>query len=148
MAACRSTAPSAASRTSCGSSNSCSSPAADRWTADAGDWWNQFYADRDKPVPFFAAKPDENLVEHLDRGVLTPGRVLAPGGHLALTCFAAGAMGSELPDVDLYRNARLDGGLAYTPESPRWIFADLTEVELRRMRDEPPESPRFGEPFL
>ena len=30
----------------------------------------------------------------------------------------------------------------------RWIFSHLTEVELRRMRDEPPEFPRFGEPFL
>jgi len=212
-------------------------PDADRWTAGAGDWWDAFYADRDRDVPFFVAKPDENLVAHLDAGRLTPGRALdlgcgpgrnalrlaeagftvdavdlsptavawaaerahsagadirfvcgnaftapeltgpydliydsgcfhhlpphrrisyralldralAPGGHLALTCFAAGAMGSELPDADLYRNARLDGGLAYTPESLRWIFADLTEVELRRMRDEPPESPRYGEPFL
>ncbi len=212
-------------------------PDADRWTAGAGDWWDSFYADRDRDVPFFVAKPDENLVAHLDAGLLTPGRaldlgcgpgrnalhlaeagftvdavdlsptavawaterareagadirfvlgnaftapeltgpydlvhdsgcfhhlpphrrvsyralldrVLAPGGHLALTCFAAGEMGSELSDADFYRKARLDGGLAYTPESLRWIFADLTEVELRPMRDEQPESPRFGEPFL
>ncbi|MCW2879764.1 MAG: SAM-dependent methyltransferase [Sphaerisporangium sp.] len=75
-------------------------------------------------------------------------RALAPGGHFALTCFAAGAMGSELPDADFYRQSRLHGGLAYTPESLRWIFSDLTEVEVRRMRDEPPESPCFGEPFL
>ncbi|HEY0449977.1 class I SAM-dependent methyltransferase [Actinophytocola sp.] len=210
---------------------------ADRWSADGGsDWWDEFYADRDKAVPFFVAKPDENLVSYLDRGLITPGRALdlgcgpgrnalhlasagftvdavdlsptaiawardrardagadvrflcadafstdldgpydlvydsgclhhlpphrrisylalldralAPGGHLALSCFAAGEMGSELPDAELYRNARLDGGLAYTPESLRWIFADLTEVELRRMHDEPPESPNFGEPFL
>jgi len=75
-------------------------------------------------------------------------RALAPGGLFALSCFAAGEMGSELSDADFYRQARLDGGLAYTPESLRWIFSDLTEVELRRMHDEPPESPRFGEPFL
>nr|WP_223187962.1 class I SAM-dependent methyltransferase [Streptomyces sp. CBMA29] len=75
-------------------------------------------------------------------------RVLAPGGHLALTCFAAGAMGSELPDADFYRDARLHGGLGYTPESLRRIFSGLTEVELRRMRDEPQDSPHFGEPFL
>jgi hypothetical protein len=30
------------------------------------------------------------------------------------------------------------GGLGYTPESRRWIFAERTGVELRRMRDEPP----------
>lgn len=75
-------------------------------------------------------------------------RVLAPGGAFGLTCFASGAMGSELPDEAFYRDARLHGGLAYTPESLRWIFAELTEVELRRMRDEPADSGRFGEDFL
>lgn len=214
-------------------------PEADRWTADAATWWDGFYSDRSKPVPFFAAKPDESLASYLDRGLITPGRaldvgcgpgrnslhlaslgfevdavdlsptaiawaedrageagadirfhcgnafaltatelggpydliydsgcfhhlpphrrisylalldrVLAPGGHLALTCFAAGEMGSELPDVAYYRESRLHGGLAYTPESLRWIFSDLTEIELRRMHDEPAESTDFGEPFL
>ncbi|MFF9121805.1 class I SAM-dependent methyltransferase [Streptomyces sp. NPDC014889] len=214
-------------------------PDADRWTGDAAGWWDGFYADRNRPVPFFADKPDENLVEWLERGLIGgrraldlgcgPGRnalylaergfevdavdlspqaiawarerateagaevrflcgdafglagaqltgpydvvydsgcfhhlpphrrishlalldrVLAPGGHLALTCFAAGAMGCELSDTELYRSARLHGGLAYTPESLRRIFADLTEVELRRMHDEPEDSPHFGEAFL
>ncbi|MGO1052291.1 class I SAM-dependent methyltransferase [Crossiella sp. CA198] len=210
---------------------------ADRWTSDAGSaWWDGFYADRDKPVPFFAATPDENLVSYLDRGLITPGRaldlgcgpgrnavhlaaagftvdaidlsrtaldwardraraaeveidfrcgdafsadltgpyeliydsgclhhlpphrrisylalldrLLAPGGHFALTCFASGAMGSELSDTELYHQGGLGGGLAFTPESLRWIFADLTEVELRRMHEEPADSPRFGESFL
>ncbi|AIA01943.1 class I SAM-dependent methyltransferase [Streptomyces noursei] len=221
-------------------------PAADRWTAGAGAWWDAFYADRDRPVPFFAAKPDENLVGYLDRGLVTGGRALdlgcgpgrnalhlaargfevdavdlspaalawaedraraagaairfhcgdaftaladpeaaaehglhgrydliydsgcfhhlpphrrisylalleralAPGGHFGLTCFAAGAMGSELPDAELYRGSGLHGGLAYTPGALRALFADLIEVELRRMRDEPPASASFGEAFL
>ncbi|MEU6210938.1 class I SAM-dependent methyltransferase [Streptomyces sp. NPDC047023] len=77
-------------------------------------------------------------------------RVLSPGGHFALTSFAAGeaGMGSELSDADLYRERTLQGGLAYTPESLRWIFSDLVEVELRRMRQEPPESALFGMAFL
>ncbi|MFH9245540.1 class I SAM-dependent methyltransferase [Streptomyces lydicus] len=215
-------------------------PEADRWTADGAAWWDDFYADRSKAVPFFVAKPDENLVEYLDRGLLGPGRALdlgcgpgrnalelasrgfevdavdlspaalawagerartagagvrflpgdafaladggalrgpydliydsgcfhhlpphrrisylalldrslAPGGHFALTCFASGAMGSELDDTDFYRRSRLHGGLAYTPESLRRIFGDLTEVALRRMHDESPGSACFGEPFL
>ncbi|MEU5011748.1 class I SAM-dependent methyltransferase [Streptomyces sp. NPDC021749] len=220
-------------------------PEADRWTAGAASWWDGFYADRSKPVPFFVAKPDENLVSYLDRGLIAPGRALdlgcgpgrnalhlaargfevdavdlspaaiawaedrareagaditfrcgdaftvvgtddgalrgpydlvydsgcfhhlpphrrisylalldralAPGGHLALTCFAPDGErgGSRLGDADFYRRAAgLHGGLAYTAESLRRIFADLTEVELRRMRAEPPESPHFGEPFL
>ncbi len=215
-------------------------PDADRWTPAGGsDWWDRFYADRSKPVPFFAAKPDESLASYLDRGLIAPGRaldlgcgpgrnalhlaargfqvdavdlspsaiawaeerargaagdlrfhcgdafdlaatgltgpydlvydsgcfhhlpphrrvsyldlldrLLAPGGHLALTCFAAGAMGSELPDAAFYRDSRLHGGLAYSADSLRWIFSDLTECELRPMRDEPAESPYFGEGFL
>ncbi|MGW2238456.1 class I SAM-dependent methyltransferase [Streptomyces sp. NPDC001759] len=212
---------------------------ADRWTGNAGSWWDDFYADRSRPVPFFAAKPDENLVSYVDRGLVAPGRALdlgcgpgrnalylaslgfevdavdlspvavdwareraretgaevrflcgdafallddgihgrydlvydsgcfhhlpphrrisylalldrclAPGGLFGLTCFAAGAMGSELPDAEFYRRSRLEGGLAYTPESLRGIFSGLTEIEIRRMRDEPPGSTRFGEPFL
>ncbi|RAJ70332.1 hypothetical protein K378_01497 [Streptomyces sp. Amel2xB2] len=75
-------------------------------------------------------------------------RALAPGGHLGLTCFAAGGMGCELDDAELYRTSRLDGGLAYSARWLRWIFSGLTEIELRRMRDEPEDSPYFGEPFL
>jgi SAM-dependent methyltransferase len=211
-------------------------PDADRWSDGGSDWWDSFYADRDREVPFFVAKPDENLAEYLDRGLLRPGRALdlgcgpgrnavrlaaagfvvdavdlsptaiawgterareagvdvtfrradafateldgpydlvydsgclhhlpphrrvgylalldrylAPGGHFGLACFAAGAMGSEVPDEELYRHGRLDGGLAFTPESLRWIFAGYTEVELRRMHAEPPESGCFGEDFL
>ncbi|MFI1001218.1 SAM-dependent methyltransferase, partial [Streptomyces galbus] len=37
-------------------------PAADRWGGRGGGWWDDFYADRSRPVPFFADKPDENLV--------------------------------------------------------------------------------------
>ncbi|BCK67047.1 methyltransferase [Streptomyces libani subsp. rufus] len=214
-------------------------PEADRWTSEGAAWWDGFYADRGRAVPFFVAKPDEHLVSYLERGLIAPGRaldlgcgpgrnalhlaslgfevdavdlspaavawaedrareagaqvafhcgdafgptgdalsgpydlihdsgcfhhlpphrrisylalldrLLAPGGHLVLTCFAAGGMGSELPDVEFYRQSRLHGGLAYSPESLRRIFSDLTEVELRRMHDEPPESPYFGEAFL
>lgn len=215
---------------------------ADRWTQAGGsDWWDGFYADRDRPIPFFSDRPDENLADWIDRGLILPGRVLelgcgpgrnavhlaargftvdavdlspaavawaleraelagvrlglhcgdvfalagpqgplrgpydlvydsgcfhhlpphrrisylrllrrvlAPGGAFGLTCFASGAMGSELPDEAFYRDARLHGGLAYSPESLRWIFAELTEVELRRMRDEPEDSDCFGEGFL
>lgn len=213
-------------------------------TGDGRDYWDGFYADRSRQIPFFAAKPDENLAAYLDRGLIAPGRVLdlgcgpgrnalhlasrgfevdavdlsptalawardrareagaadgdirflcgdaftlaatelsgpydlivdsgcfhhlpphrrpgylallervlAPGGHFALTCFAAGetGIGSQLSNADLYRERRLAGGLGYTPEALRWIFSDLTEVELRRMHDEPPESARFGEAFL
>jgi hypothetical protein len=74
--------------------------------------------------------------------------VLAPGGHFGLAYFASGAMGSELPDEELYRHGQLFGGLAYSPEELRWIFSDLTEVEMRPMAEQEPDSPLFGVPFL
>ncbi|MFD3661905.1 class I SAM-dependent methyltransferase [Streptomyces sp. NPDC058659] len=215
-------------------------PSADRWSEGGAGWWDGFYADRDKPVPFFVAKPDENLVSYVEQGLLPVGgkaldlgcgpgrnalhlaslgfdvtavdlspaaiawaeerareagaesvrfvcgdafaapldgpydlvydsgcfhhlpphrrvsylalldRVLAPGGHFALSAFAAGegGMGSELPDADFYRQGKLDGGLAYTDAELRALFAELTEIDVRRMRDEPTTSPTFGEPFL
>ncbi|WP_344530929.1 class I SAM-dependent methyltransferase [Streptomyces albiaxialis] len=217
-------------------------PGADGGTAGAAHRWDGFYGDRSRDVPFFVAKPDENLAAHVGNGTLRPGRaldlgcgpgrnalflasrgwrvdavdlspeairwaeerargtgaevgfrcadafaaperdagapegpydlvydsgcfhhlpphrrvghlalldrVLAPGGHFALVCFAAGAMGSELPDAAHYRGPAPHGGLGYTADELRWIFAGLEEVELRRMTDEPPASPHFGEPFL
>ncbi|MGW5104587.1 class I SAM-dependent methyltransferase [Streptomyces sp. NPDC004100] len=214
-------------------------PDADRWTDGAASWWDAFYGDLSRPVPFFPAKPDENLAAHLDEGLIEPcraldlgcgpgrnalhlaargfevdavdlsptavawgeerarqtgakvrfhrgdafeltrerlggpyglvydsgcfhhlpphrrvsylrllDRVLAPGGHFALTCFAAGHMGSEVSDAELYRDGRLHGGLAYTAESLRWIFQDLTEVELRPMREQGEDADVLGLPFL
>ncbi|MEV0699884.1 methyltransferase domain-containing protein [Saccharopolyspora sp. NPDC050389] len=200
-------------------------------------WWDRFYSDRTKPIPFFVAKPDENLVSCLERGLIAPGRaldlgcgpgrnavhlaslgfevdavglspeavswgeerareagvdvrfhlgdmfsadlrlgrydlvydsgclhhlpphrrvsyldlldrVLVPGGHFGLTCFAAGEMGSELPDEEFYRRGDLGGGMAFDPDSLRWIFSGYTEVELRPMAEQPPDAPHFGVPFL
>jgi SAM-dependent methyltransferase len=211
----------------------------DRWGEEGAGWWDGFYADRGRGIPFFVEKPDENLVSYVEGGPVAPGRALelgcgpgrnalylaragfevdavdlsaaalewarsraevagaavrfhrgnvfdpqavplhgtydlvfdsgcfhhlpphrrisylalldrhlAPGGHFGLSCFASGQMGSELPDADFYRDGTLHGGLAYRPDDLRRIFADLTEVEIRPMRDEPADSPHFGEPFL
>lgn len=56
-------------------------------------------------------------------------RVLAPGGLLGLTCFAAGGIGPERHDEDLYADGELHGGLAYPPEELRRLFSDYAEVE-------------------
>lgn len=211
---------------------------ADRWTAGAGAaWWDDFYADRSRPVPFFADRPDENLVAWLDAGQVPTGRaldlgcgagrnvrllaecgfrvdgvdlsaeavawardqgvpdgatlhvgdafaeggaplvgpydlvydsgclhhlpphrrvaylrllerVLAPGGAFGVVCFADPLMGATRPDEELYLRGGLEGGLAFTPDSLRWIFGDLEPVELRPMRAQPEGSGLFGEPFL
>ena len=50
-------------------------PDADRWTERAGDWRDRFYADREREVPFFVAKPDENLASYRERGLDVRDRV-------------------------------------------------------------------------
>ncbi len=42
-------------------------------------WWDEFFADRAKPCPFFVEWPDENLVAWFGEGLLVPGRVLELG---------------------------------------------------------------------
>nr|WP_285598609.1 class I SAM-dependent methyltransferase [Kineosporia sp. NBRC 101731] len=213
---------------------------ADRWSDGAGGaWWDGFYTGRDRSVPFFENKPDENLVAHLEAGRIRPGRaldlgagpgrnalflasrgftvdaidlsdkavawareraqkqglavnfvvgdafqeaggelggpydliydsgclhhlpphrrvsyrallerLLAPGGHFGVSCFAAGRMGSDEPDAELYRSQSLAGGLAFSPDDLRWLFQDLTEVEIRPMLAQSGESSWFGLDFL
>ena len=42
--------------------------------------WNQFYLDRNRKVPFFSNRPDENVVEYFYKGLFIPGsRVLELG---------------------------------------------------------------------
>jgi hypothetical protein len=41
----------------------------------SGQWWDEFFADRSKPCPFFVDWPDENLVAWFGEGLLAPGRL-------------------------------------------------------------------------
>ncbi|MEV4440917.1 SAM-dependent methyltransferase, partial [Streptomyces sp. NPDC049577] len=73
---------------------------ADRWTEGAASWWDGFYRDRAKPVPFFVAKPDESLVSYLDRGLLAPGRALDLGCGPGRNAIHRAALGFEGDAVD------------------------------------------------
>lgn len=35
--------------------------------AEGSSWWDRFYADRERGIPFFVDKPDESLATWLDR---------------------------------------------------------------------------------
>ncbi len=95
-------------------------PEADRWTADAASWWDGFYADRSKPVPFFVAKPDENLVAYLERGLLTPGRALDLGCGPGRNALHLAAAGFAVDAVDLSPAA-----LAWAGDRAREAEADV-----------------------
>ncbi len=43
------------------------------------DWWDNFYADKNKPIPFFTNAPDENLVEYVENQRIISGNVLEIG---------------------------------------------------------------------
>lgn len=45
---------------------------------DAG-WWDRFYVDRQRPIPFFVDKPSEHLVRLFEAGAVSAGRALDLG---------------------------------------------------------------------
>lgn len=67
----------------------------------APDRWDRFYADRDRAVPFFAAKPDENLVSYVERGLIRPGRALDLGCGPGRNAFYLASAGFKVDAVDL-----------------------------------------------
>ncbi|MEW1611239.1 MULTISPECIES: class I SAM-dependent methyltransferase [unclassified Streptomyces] len=76
-------------------------PEAHRWTADAASWWDDFYGDRSKPVPFFVDKPDESLVSYVDRGLIAPGRALDLGCGPGRNAHALASFGFDVDAIDL-----------------------------------------------
>jgi hypothetical protein len=98
-------------------------PEADRWTGDAGScWWDSFYADRSKPVPFFVAKPDENLVSYLDRSMVTPGRALDLGCGPGRNAVHLASAGFTVDAVDLPRRPSPGPRTAPAMPAPRSTF--------------------------
>lgn len=74
----------------------------DRWSDSGGeDFWNGFYADRERPIPFFAAKPDENLASYLTRGLIGPGRALELGCGPGRNALHLARNGFDVEAVDL-----------------------------------------------
>jgi SAM-dependent methyltransferase len=67
--------------------------------------WDEFHADRTRPIPFFTEAPDENLAQWLEAGLITPGRVLELGcGHGRNAAYLAG-LGCDVDAVDFSAEA-------------------------------------------
>lgn len=45
----------------------------------SGDWWDSFYTDKERHIPFLVNYPSENLVEYLDKYPVKPGSALDIG---------------------------------------------------------------------
>jgi 2-polyprenyl-3-methyl-5-hydroxy-6-metoxy-1,4-benzoquinol methylase len=70
-----------------------------------GPWWDNFYEDRNKNIPFFVDAPDENLVSYFDRNILMPGRVLELGAGSGRNAIYMTEQGCKVDAVDLSAKA-------------------------------------------
>ena len=70
-----------------------------------GGWWDEFFTDRSKPVPFFAEWPDENLAEWFRSGLLSPGRVLELGCGNGRNAAYLASLGCTVEAVDFSAQA-------------------------------------------
>jgi SAM-dependent methyltransferase len=83
---------------------------------DRRGWWNEFFADRAKPCPFFTEWPDENLIAWFADGSLSPGCVLELGcgngrnaTYLASLGCSADAVDFSAQAIDWARDLRING---------------------------------------
>jgi SAM-dependent methyltransferase len=65
-----------------------------------GTWWDEFFADTSRPVPFFTRWPDENLAGWFGDGLLTPGRVLELGCGQGRNAIYLAGLGCSVDAVD------------------------------------------------
>ncbi|MFC0215606.1 class I SAM-dependent methyltransferase [Paenibacillus chartarius] len=95
-------------------------------------WWDKFYQDRTKDIPFFIDAPDENLVAYFEEGWLAPGKALELGCGPGRNAIYMAGQGCSVDAIDLSAEAirwaeerAADSGL---PVSFR--CGDVFEVEL------------------
>jgi cyclopropane fatty-acyl-phospholipid synthase-like methyltransferase len=73
-------------------------------------------------------------------------KALKKNGYFALTSFLPGGElgGSTLSDQEIYKVRSLRGGLGYSEEDLRAIFANYEAIEIREMHDVKEDTSRFG----
>ena len=69
------------------------------------EWWNNFYSDKEKPIPFFKNIPDENLISYFDRGLLKHGKALDIGCGNGRNSFYLAQRGLEVNGVDFSKTS-------------------------------------------
>ncbi|GGE85346.1 class I SAM-dependent methyltransferase [Priestia taiwanensis] len=68
-------------------------------------FWDEFYSNREKKIPFFEQKPDENLVAHFTEGRWKSGRVLELGCGPGRNAIYFAEQGCIVDAVDLSQEA-------------------------------------------
>lgn len=69
------------------------------------EWWDKFYLNKEKPIPFFTDFPDENLVSYMEMGILKRGKALDIGcGNGRNSLYLAG-QGFETQGIDFSKTS-------------------------------------------
>jgi len=64
-------------------------------------FWDKFYSDREKGVPFFTNSPDENIVGYFEKKLFRPGKVLELGCGPGRNAIYFAEKGCNIDAVDL-----------------------------------------------
>lgn len=64
-------------------------------------FWNEFYSNREKGIPFFVNKPDENLVGYFNDGIMNSGKVLEIGSGPGRNAIYFAEKGCHVDAIDL-----------------------------------------------
>jgi cyclopropane fatty-acyl-phospholipid synthase-like methyltransferase len=93
-------------------------PSDPRHSDRQGDWWDGFYADKSKAVPFFGPAPDECLVEWVSQ----EGAHVKRGAALDLGC------GSGRNAIFLANSGFAVEGVDYSQEALKWAAQRAAEA--------------------
>lgn len=105
----------------------------DQLLREPQDFWNEFYQNQARPVPFFANKPDENLVSYMENKQIPVGKVLELGCGAGRNAIYLAKQGFSVTGVDLSDNA-LEWAKQRTQGTNlpiQWICANIFELDLQ-----------------
>lgn len=77
----------------------------DHWLREPEPFWNEFYSDREKGIPFFVQAPDENVVRYFENNQVKAGKVLELGCGPGRNAIYFAEQGCEVDAVDLSNSA-------------------------------------------
>lgn len=69
------------------------------------EWWNKFYSDREKTIPFFKNIPDENLTSYCQSDMLSIGKALDIGCGNGRNSLYLSTQGFSVTGIDISANA-------------------------------------------
>lgn len=77
----------------------------DQLLREPTQFWNEFYKDKEKKIPFFCDVPDEHLVKYVEQGTIQPKRVLDLGCGNGRNAIYFAKLGCTVTAVDLSKEA-------------------------------------------